>query len=180
MWCALARWVRDSNGRCWRTIADLASDTGQSEMAVKRAIRTLEDHGFLKVARHRGAHNEYRLIWLSMPPTEKREITGVSLVTVVATQQNKKGDHRRLTFSKRETTGVSDLIRVFTHKRKETDPLFSSTEKQGKSESNQDKAQADPMTPLAPVVRHRRLSVDEAYQAEQDRLRNDKHPGGKA
>jgi DNA-binding IscR family transcriptional regulator len=203
VWCALARWVTDNRGHCWRTIADLALDTKLSEDTVEKAISALEGAGFLKVIRRWGKHSQYRLIWpgsdvVSMQIAEESGRSQRPLLNVEPTEQREKDEKRPFTAAtsgrsqrplrnakpaQQNVSGQTSLYGVQKREEKERafpDPLFSSTEKQGKSESNQDKAQADPMTPLAPVARHRRLSLDEAWQADQQDRLNNKHPGGKA
>jgi hypothetical protein len=191
VWGALARWVTDSDGHCWRPIRLLAQDTKLSEATVQRAIGTLKKAGWLKVTLHRGAHSTYRLIWggstaMSMQTTRKSDITQTSLLNITAVkpaQQREKDGKWHHTDVTSDITQRSDLYSLsILREEKErafTDPLFSSTQKQGKGKSNQDKEQAN-QDPKQSKVIPQHISLDEGYRLEQERLREQKKPGGKA
>jgi predicted transcriptional regulator len=118
VWGALARWVTDKDGHCWRTIADLAQDTKLSEATVQRAIRTLREKGWITVTLHHGTHSTYRLIWhgsdvVSMQTTEESDITQTSLLKrgsdVVSMQTTEESDITQTSLLKH---GGSDLPAV--------------------------------------------------------------------
>ena len=137
VYCALARWVTDNRGHCWRTEKNLALDTNLSETTVHEAIKSLKKANWIKVTLHRGAHSDYALMWhgsdiMSMQTTEESGTPRASLLnsaTVKPAQQREKDGKWHATRATSVSPRTADLkVLSIWSKEKERafpNPLFS-------------------------------------------------------